>query len=171
MQEAKNLKEYRKECQESLDNEYLRTALDTFAVAYRTSRANAFADFDVEQLIDEDAEMKDDTLERFDELFGNPADEASPKPLLPRARLRALQRDVRAWRRSLHQELLGLGRSLSAHASEYGEVQLPRGADAVHPEAARLAARAAERLEEVGAPASPVHHARRRPRNGPSVSR
>ena len=69
MQQAKNLKEYRKECQESLDNDYLRTALDTFAVAYRTSRANAFADFDVDELIGEIAEMKDDTLERFDELY------------------------------------------------------------------------------------------------------
>jgi len=90
-----------------------------------------------------------EVLGRFDELFGNPADEASPPPLLPRSGLRRLQRDTRAWRRSIHQELLALGRSLSHHASEYGEVQLPPGADSVHPEAAQLAARAAERLEEV----------------------
>jgi hypothetical protein len=44
MQEAKNLKEYRQECQASLDNDYLRTALDAFAIAYKTSRTNAFAD-------------------------------------------------------------------------------------------------------------------------------
>ena len=90
-----------------------------------------------------------EVLERFDELFGNPEDDASPAALLPRARLRSLQRDTRAWRRSIHQELLALGRSLSQHASEYGEVQLPRGAESAYPEAAELAARAAERLEEV----------------------
>jgi ATP-dependent DNA helicase DinG len=90
-----------------------------------------------------------EVLERFDELFGNPADEASPAPLLPRARLRGLQRDTRAWRRSIQQELVALGRALARHASEYGEVQLPRGAERTHPEAAQLAARAAERLEEV----------------------
>ncbi len=90
-----------------------------------------------------------EVLDRFDELFGNPADEASPPPLLPRGKLRTLQRDMRAWRRSLHQDLVALGRSLSKHASEYGEVQLPSNADSVHPDAAQLAARAAERLEEV----------------------
>ena len=90
-----------------------------------------------------------EVLERFDELFGNPADDASPPPLLPRGKLRVLQRDTRAWRRSLHQDLVALGRSLSRHASEYGEVQLPSHAESAHPDAAQLAARAAERLEYV----------------------
>ncbi len=46
MQDAKNLKEYRKEIRESLDNDFLRNAMDKFAVAYRGSRANAFKDMD-----------------------------------------------------------------------------------------------------------------------------
>ncbi len=98
-----------------------------------------------------------EVLERFDELFGNPADEASPPPLLPRGKLRVLQRDTRAWRRSLHQDLVALGRSLSRRASEYGEVQLPANADSAHPDAAELAARAAERLEEVAEQAARLH--------------
>ncbi|MBT8362282.1 MAG: LUD domain-containing protein, partial [Deltaproteobacteria bacterium] len=69
MQEAKNLKKYREECQESLENDFLRSALDTFAVAYRTSRTNAFEGIDVNGLIDEVAEMKDDSLSRLDELY------------------------------------------------------------------------------------------------------
>lgn len=69
MQEAQSLKNYRKECQESLDNEFLRSALDAFAIAYRTSRANAFADYNVDELIDEIADMKDDALLRLDTLY------------------------------------------------------------------------------------------------------
>ena len=69
MQDAKNLKEYRKEMQESLDNSFLRQALDTFAVAYRASRARAFAEFDVDQLVADVAEAKDAVLPRLDELF------------------------------------------------------------------------------------------------------
>jgi iron-sulfur cluster protein len=65
--DAKNLKEYRKLCQESLDNEYLRTTLDTFAVAYRSGRANAFAGIDIDQLVADVAQMKDDTLKQLDD--------------------------------------------------------------------------------------------------------
>lgn len=67
MQQAKSLKSYRKECQESLDNEYLRSALDKFAVAYRAGRDNAFSEIDVEKLVSEVASMKDETLGRLDE--------------------------------------------------------------------------------------------------------
>jgi len=66
MHEAKNLKEYRKQCQESLDNEYLRSTLDKFAIAYRASRNNAFADIDIDELIADVAQMKDDTLKQLD---------------------------------------------------------------------------------------------------------
>ncbi|THB78777.1 MAG: (Fe-S)-binding protein [Desulfobulbaceae bacterium] len=69
MQKAKNLKEYRTECAESLNNDYLRTALDKFAVAYRASRKNAFAEFDVDQLIQDVADMKDGALLHLDELY------------------------------------------------------------------------------------------------------
>lgn len=69
MQEAKNLKMYRQECDESLGNDYLRTALDKFAIAYKDSRSKAFADFDVEQLINDIAHMKDDVLLNLEELY------------------------------------------------------------------------------------------------------
>ena len=79
MQEAKSLKTYRKECQESLDNEYLRSALDKFAVAYRVGRDKAFSEIDVEELVSEVAEMKDETLKSLDrylEQFTSKAEEA-----------------------------------------------------------------------------------------------
>ena len=79
MPEAKSLKTYRKECQESLDNEYLRSALDKFAVAYRVGRDNAFSEIDVEQLVSDVADMKDETLKSLDhylEQFTRQAEEA-----------------------------------------------------------------------------------------------
>ena len=79
MQEAKSLKTYRKECQESLDNEYLRSALDKFAIAYRVGRDKAFSEIDVEELVSEVAEMKDETLKSLDrylEQFTQKAKEA-----------------------------------------------------------------------------------------------
>ena len=69
MQVAKNLRNYRKECEESLSNEFLRSALDNFAVAYRASRANAFSGFDVDRLIGDVADIKDNTLRHLDELY------------------------------------------------------------------------------------------------------
>jgi iron-sulfur cluster protein len=79
MPEAKSLKTYRKECQESLDNEYLRSALDKFAVAYRVGRDNAFSEIDVEKLVSDVADMKDETLKSLDhylEQFTRQAEEA-----------------------------------------------------------------------------------------------
>jgi ATP-dependent DNA helicase DinG len=90
-----------------------------------------------------------EVLERFDELFGRPSDGRRSEALLARGRLRGVARDVRAWRRGIHQDLVGLGRSLSARASEFGEVQLPAFAEKILPEAARLAESAAQRLEAV----------------------
>ena len=49
MQKAKNLKEYREELRESLDNDFLRTTLDNFAIAYKAGRANAFKDMRSEE--------------------------------------------------------------------------------------------------------------------------
>jgi ATP-dependent DNA helicase DinG len=88
-------------------------------------------------------------LDRFDELFGRPEPPGRRppgSPLLARGRLRGVRRDVVAWRRGIHQDLLALGRAVSAHAGEYGEIQLPASADRQHPEAATLAQTAAERL-------------------------
>nr|WP_287410565.1 LUD domain-containing protein [Pseudodesulfovibrio sp.] len=69
MQKADNLKEYRKELQESLDNEFLRTTLDNFAVAYKAGRANAFKGMDVRSLIDDIACSKDAAGENFEALY------------------------------------------------------------------------------------------------------
>jgi len=69
MQKANNLKEYREELRESLDNGFLRTTLDNFAVAYRTGRANAFKDIDVRGLINEIAECKDGAAANFEALY------------------------------------------------------------------------------------------------------
>ncbi|MBB5348126.1 LUD domain-containing protein [Desulfoprunum benzoelyticum] len=71
MQDAKNLKEYRKEIQESLNNAFLRQTLDTFAVAYRAGRTKAFAEagIDVKSLVAEIAAAKDGMLPRLMELY------------------------------------------------------------------------------------------------------
>ncbi|MGE4469684.1 MAG: L-lactate dehydrogenase (quinone) large subunit LdhH [Desulfovibrio sp.] len=69
MQNAKDLKDYRSELRESLDNEFLRKTLDTFAVSYRAGRANAFKDVDVKALIKEIADGKDEAGQHMDELF------------------------------------------------------------------------------------------------------
>lgn len=69
MQNSKTLKEYRKELQESLDNEFLRNAMDKFAVAYRASRANAFKDIDEKAIIAEVADAKDHAAKNMDTLY------------------------------------------------------------------------------------------------------
>ncbi len=69
MQEAKNLKVYKKEVDDALQNKFLRTAMDNFAVAYRTGRANAFAGIDIEALVSDIAEAKDFAIAHMDELF------------------------------------------------------------------------------------------------------
>ena len=51
MRQAKNLKGYRREVDTALSNQFLREAMDKFAVAYRTSRQNAFAGMDVDSLV------------------------------------------------------------------------------------------------------------------------
>ena len=69
MQKAKNLKEYREELRESLDNDFLRTTLDNFAIAYKAGRANAFKDMDVKELINEIACSKDEAGANADALY------------------------------------------------------------------------------------------------------
>lgn len=69
MQKAKNLEEYRKDCHEAMDDEFLRQAMDAFAVAYRGKRADAFADMDERELIKKIADAKDEGIGRLDELF------------------------------------------------------------------------------------------------------
>ncbi len=69
MQKANDLKEYRVELRESLDNDFLRTSLDNFAVAYRAGRANAFKGMDVRGLIDDIAVCKDEAGRNAEALF------------------------------------------------------------------------------------------------------
>lgn len=89
----------------------------------------------------------EEVLDCLDEVFGPPGDAAGA--LLPAGRRRGARADARAWRRSLQQDLAGLGRALAPAAGEYGELQL---ADPPGPEidAARAQAEIAEsRLDEV----------------------
>ncbi|WP_028587615.1 L-lactate dehydrogenase (quinone) large subunit LdhH [Desulfocurvus vexinensis] len=69
MQHAKNLEEYRSQCRQAMDDEFLRKAMDAFAVAYRTNRANAFADMNERELIAEIADAKDAAVANLDGLF------------------------------------------------------------------------------------------------------
>jgi len=88
-------------------------------------------------------------LERFDELFGRPSEKRRGDALIARARLRGVAADVKAWRRSLNQDLAALGRAIAPAASEFGEAQLPARAGTLHPEAAQLADTVAQRLETI----------------------
>ena len=69
MQEAATLKAYRREVDQALGNGFLREAMDKFAVAYRTSRANAFDGMDTDALIDRVAKIKDAALGDLDRLY------------------------------------------------------------------------------------------------------
>ena len=69
MQDAITLKDYRRSLREALENDFQREALDRFAVAYRASRANAFAGMDIPELVAEIVAAKDAALDHLDELF------------------------------------------------------------------------------------------------------
>jgi iron-sulfur cluster protein len=65
----KNLSSYHKALHESLENAFLRKALDKFAVDYRASRANIFKDVPERELIARIAEDKDRSCKRLDALY------------------------------------------------------------------------------------------------------
>ena len=69
MQSAKNLKEYRAELREALDNDFLRTAMDNFAKAYPAGRERAFAGQDVKARIRDVVKIKKSAISRMNELF------------------------------------------------------------------------------------------------------
>lgn len=69
MQNARDMKQYKGELTGALNNDFLRTAMDNFAIAYRASRANAFKGMDVDGLIADIARGKDDAMSRMDELL------------------------------------------------------------------------------------------------------
>jgi ATP-dependent DNA helicase DinG len=97
----------------------------------------------------------DEVLERIDDVFGRPHDprrSASPRyagGLLPAKIAQSMRKDALAWRRGVQQELVALGRSLDALASEFGEVQVPEFAGPNFEAAAHCADVAALRLDEV----------------------
>jgi L-lactate utilization protein LutB len=69
MQNARDLKEYKGELKGALHNEFLRQAMDNFAVAYRASRQKAFAGMDLDGLVRDIAQAKDQAMARMDELY------------------------------------------------------------------------------------------------------
>jgi iron-sulfur cluster protein len=58
MPKTENFRSYKHRLDTALDNRFLRQAMDKFAVAYRTSRQNAFAGMDVDALVQQVADTK-----------------------------------------------------------------------------------------------------------------
>lgn len=66
---SESLKQYKKRLDDAISNEFLRKAMDNFAVAYRTSRENAFAGMDTDELIQTVADVKADAVIRNTDLL------------------------------------------------------------------------------------------------------
>jgi iron-sulfur cluster protein len=69
MQHAKDLKGYRKEVKGALDNTFLRTAMDNFAVAYRAGRLRTFSGMDLPGMIADIASAKDAAIADMEALY------------------------------------------------------------------------------------------------------
>lgn len=69
LKQNETLKEYKNRIDNALENQFLRSAMDKFAVAYRESRKNAFAGMDAEGLIAEVAEIKRSAIKNNQKLF------------------------------------------------------------------------------------------------------
>ncbi len=69
MSDSPNMKSYRKDIKQSLDNRFLRTAMDNFAVAYRSGRLKTFCDLDFAELAGEIAALKDSAAARLMPLY------------------------------------------------------------------------------------------------------
>ncbi|MFH2092603.1 MAG: L-lactate dehydrogenase (quinone) large subunit LdhH [Pseudomonadota bacterium] len=63
------MKDYQQGVRNALDNDFLRTAMDKFAVAYRDAREKAFAGLDRDNLIRDVAQRKDKAIVNLDQLF------------------------------------------------------------------------------------------------------
>ena len=66
---AQNLKEYKKRLKKALGNEFLRSAMGTFATAYREAQGRLFAGVDVPALTREIAAGKNASLPHLEELY------------------------------------------------------------------------------------------------------
>ncbi len=64
-----NVKEYRSQLKKALKNEFLGITLDNFAASYRISRAKAFEGINLEELIQDIAKGKDDSIPCLENLF------------------------------------------------------------------------------------------------------
>ena len=62
-------KTFKKQIKESLEKAFMRKTLNTFSVAYRQSRANAFSTLNLETLREDVACMKDEGIPNLSELF------------------------------------------------------------------------------------------------------
>ena len=69
MTQKNKMKNYQQGVRGALDNEFLRTAMDNFAVAYRSGRANAFAGLDPDSLIADVVLRKDAAIANLDKIF------------------------------------------------------------------------------------------------------
>ncbi|MCP3876735.1 MAG: 4Fe-4S dicluster domain-containing protein [Desulfobacteraceae bacterium] len=69
MEKKESLKEYKDRLDTALENDFLRTAMDNFAVAYRTSRRNAFSEMDVDAVIRDVAAVKADAVKNNEHLL------------------------------------------------------------------------------------------------------
>ncbi|MEJ2672692.1 MAG: LUD domain-containing protein, partial [Deltaproteobacteria bacterium] len=66
---APNLKEYKKRLKKALHNQFLRSAMGTFAAAYREAQDRLFQGVDVESLRQDIARRKDAALPHLEELY------------------------------------------------------------------------------------------------------
>ena len=69
MEKKESLKDYKKRIETALNNEFLRKALDNFAVAYRTGRDNAFKEMDISAAIKTVAAIKADAVKNSKKLL------------------------------------------------------------------------------------------------------
>ncbi|MFO8031388.1 MAG: (Fe-S)-binding protein, partial [Desulfohalobiaceae bacterium] len=69
MQTAKDLKQYRRQLQDAMHEDFQRQALDNFVQAYRQGRAKAFAGMDLKELTSRIGANKQQSLSRLEELY------------------------------------------------------------------------------------------------------
>lgn len=69
MADRGKMKDYQREVRLALDNDFLREAMDKFAVTYRVAREKAFEGLDRDGLIEEVARLKDDAIAHADQLL------------------------------------------------------------------------------------------------------
>ena len=79
MADAKDMKEYHGQIQEALDDKFLRATLDKFAVEYKANRTRIFEGMDVDGLIKEVADIKDNAAQHMMELFAQFKTEAEKR--------------------------------------------------------------------------------------------